>query len=847
MFRIPKHKLVHRPLYTYAARPRVSTHLLLPTLVQQRSISFIPTVARVAFSAVRVPLFLAGTAVAGATVATNKLQDMADKGSEFLSDAKNLFSSIGESIDDFSLNVPEINIKLSDLLSDVFNTGKDKPKSVNHIITSPEENSAKDDTADSDIVAIQQLKQQLIEIDKESDQLKQAQEIEKHQIVKEEEEEEEEEIDQEALAKDEAARMKYQDQQFMLFCKKFATIRDTLISIRHRVIPFIPSIVVVGSRGNHSSTDISIIESILGQPFLEREAYGQEAAMEYSFVNNPSLTETKIQIEQEGEETPRWCTVQEAQTKIAELLSKDKKSIKLIIQGPTVPYLNLYDLPEHTLSLYDQYIGRDPNSIIVAIYDTQQPSKDTFVAKICDRYDPFGRRTVGLLTKHEEEAQKEDALVEDHLPALGLGYIDLTHQETDRENGQRILRSHLLTCIEQSMGRSIYSIVDTIKSELEESSYLFKVMYNDQQRTATSYLTDSLDELKLRFKEFTTRLGKPQLRYEVRRVLEQNVLNICAEQYWSDAKILELSKAPADDFYWLYKMDLACAAITKSGIGRITTQLVMNVVMKNMNNLVKMEPFQFHPDVQQQIIDLTEDLLRQKYVSTSDQVENTIKPYKYEVEVTAEEWKEGVKKTVHLLEKELAMCEDMLWTLKKSIGRKRLRSAIKRVLDEEKSDQFEDTTTETTTVGDQQPSRILEKAREALFLQDRAMILKYRLAALKSRQCKSFENRQFCPEAFLNIIAEKLTYTAVMFIQIELLNDFFFDFPVEVIDNQIIYPMSSSEIEKFAKENPTIQKHLILQEKKMKLQEVMDMLNYLVRRHDIHPPSSKGYYSSSSH
>ncbi|KAI8378177.1 hypothetical protein EDC96DRAFT_493844 [Choanephora cucurbitarum] len=781
MLRIPKHKLVHRPLYTYAARPRV---LQTPSvLVQQRTISIIPTVARVAFSAVRLPLFLAGTAVAGATVATNKFQDMADKGAEFLSDAKNLLSNLGESIDDFSLNVPEINIKLSDLLGNVFSS-QDKATSVNHVITSPP-------TEKSDTVAIQNLKQQLIEIDKEAEQLNQAME---------------EEEEEEALAKDAAARMKFQDQQFLLLCRKFATIRDTLISIRHRVIPAIPSIVVIGSR----DTKVAMIESILGQPFLERHEYGQNSTLEYAFIHNPHWTDTQVQIEQET--TSSWYTVQEAAQKIKELLEKDTASIKVTIQGPTVPYVNLYDLPD-TPSLYDHYITQDPHAILIAVYDTTQPLKETS-AKVSQQYDPFGRRTMGLLTEGEVE----------EMPPFGLGYLVIDEQ--------RPLRSHLFTCIEQAIGRSIYSIVDTIKNELEESSYLFKVIYNDQQRTATSYLTDSMDELKLRFKEFTARLGKPQLRYEVRRVLEQHVLNICAEQYWSDAKILELStaKASADDFYWLYKMDLACAAITKSGIGRTTTQLVMDVVMKNMHNLVKIDPFQFHPEVQQRIVDLTDTLLRQKYVSTSDQVENTIKPYKYEVEVTTEEWKEGVKKTIHLLEKELVMCEDMLWTLKKSIGRKRLRSAIKRVLDEEKN--------EETASRDPQSNRILEKAKEALFLQDRAMIIKYRLAALKSRQCKSFENRQFCPEAFLNIIAEKLTYTAVMFIQIELLNDFFFDFPVEVIDNQIIYPMSASEIETFAKENPSIQEQLILQERKMKLQEVMDMLNYLVKRHDIHPTPS---------
>ena len=58
--------------------------------------------------------------------------------------------------------------------------------------------------------------------------------------------------------------------------------------------------------------------------------------------------------------------------------------------------------------------------------------------------------------------------------------------------------------------------------------------------------------------------------------------------------------------------------------------------------------------------------------------------------------------------------------------------------------------------------KLLEKAKEAIYLRDRAMILKYRIAALKSRQCKSSENKQYCPEAFLNVVAEKLTYTVTI-------------------------------------------------------------------------------------
>jgi hypothetical protein len=758
-------------------------------------------------------------------------------GSTFVNDAKSILNSVGESIQDIDIQIPEMNIKLSDLVSDVLASAKDKTQSINHIFNSKfpkrEENQTTSDQTNQSAEPV-------------VDTIKELHDLKQHII---EEEEEQEEIDEEALAKDAAMRMKHQDHQFILLCRKFASIRNTLMSIQHRVIPYIPSIVTIGSRHAHQL----IIESILGQSFaLTDTVYEKNKVLEFYFINSSDLKEPKIQIN--GEEA--LLSIAEAEKLVQKLASKeDQNTIQISIYGSDVPYLNLYDIPEDNRALCEKYIRHNPNTVIMAVYDTALPSSESITSKLCDKYDPLGRRTVGILvngsniieqtaaSSEEEKEEQEDeeisklsilpasSVVGNYRPPLSLGYIDMTHETTDLEKEQRLLRHHLFGVIEQSMGRSIYNIVGSIKSELEETSYLFKVIYNDHEMTAASYVTDTMDELKRGFKQFASSLGKPQLRAEVRHLLEQNVLNICAEQYWSDAKILDLAKADVDDFYWLYKMDLASAAITKSGIGRITTQLVMHVIMNNMQHLVKMEPFQYHPQVQKQIVDFTGEMLRQKFLATSDQVENTIKPYKYEVEVTDEEWKDGVKRTIKLLEKELNMCEEMLWTLKKNIGRKRLRSAIKRVLDEEKVQPVEEETEE------QQPHRILEKAKEALFLQDRAMIIKYRLAALKSRQCKSSENKQYCPEAFLNIIAEKLTYTAVMFIQVELLNDFFFNFPLDVIDDRIVHPMSMAQIDKFAKENPSVQKHLILQDRKMKLEDVMDMLNYLVKRHDINPPN----------
>lgn len=84
-----------------------------------------------------------------------------------------------------------------------------------------------------------------------------------------------------------------------------------------------------------------------------------------------------------------------------------------------------------------------------------------------------------------------------------------------------------------------------------------------------------------------------------------------------------------------------------------------------------------------------------------------------------------------------------------------------------------------------------------------------------------------------------------MFIQVELLNEFFFQFPREV-DNRLVYEMDRRQIQQFARENPPIQKHLELQERKMKLEEVMDKLNYLVKRQADRQSSNSSNSKSSA-
>jgi dynamin-like GTPase MGM1, mitochondrial len=72
-------------------------------------------------------------------------------------------------------------------------------------------------------------------------------------------------------------------------------------------------------------------------------------------------------------------------------------------------------------------------------------------------------------------------------------------------------------------------------------------------------------------------------------------------------------------------------------------------------------------------------------------------------------------------------------------------------------------------------TNIRSPARHAMLYNDRLGILKLRLAALKSKRCKGGpENGLLCPEAFLNVVADKLAYTSALFINIELLDQFFY-------------------------------------------------------------------------
>ena len=598
--------------------------------------------------------------------------------------------------------------------------------------------------------------------------------------------------------------------------------------------------------------------------------------------------------------------------------------IDLRIHSPYVPDLTLIDLPgyvqissldqpeslkEKISALCDKYI-REPN-IILAVCAADVDLANSPALRASRRVDPLGLRTIGVITKMDLVPPEQGAgVLSGNRYPLHLGYVGVVCKPKGRKTsdssaavtpraeddyfgahkeqfgsssslmvGTDTLRQRLMEVLESSMASSLHGITNAVQLELEEATYQFKVQYNDRRITAESYVAETVDALKGRFKDYTDQFSKPQIRAKLKIMLDEKAMDVLEQLYWSDKRAVELNALAADpklkseavEPYWRYKLEAASSLLTKSGVGRDSTNLVADGLRALIESIATGEPFTHHPGAADRLIQFSHMILRDRIGVTSDQVENCIKPFKYEVEVEPQEWEVGRVKAVELFEKEVGMCEGKLKEIRKRVGGSRrlssLMSYLKRLEEQEqerKARRLSVQTSESQDAGDNEeppdqyrynPAQLLDggcrglvcmtlsaadvqsPARHAVLYTDRLSILKLRLAALRSKRCKGGpENGLLCPEAFLNVVADKLAYTSALFINIELLDQFFYQvyqafsiavvwltdlcqFPRE-IDSRLIYDLDRNEIQRFARENPVVRKHLDLQERKDKLEEV---------------------------
>jgi len=424
--------------------------------------------------------------------------------------------------------------------------------------------------------------------------------------------------------------------------------------------------------------------------------------------------------------------------------------IDLRIYSSRVPDLTLIDLPgyiqiasmdqpdflkEKITGLCEKYI-REPN-IILAVCAADVDLANSPALRASRKVDPLGLRTIGVVTKMDLVPPEQGAtILSGNKYPLHLGYVGVVakapgkvhrresatavahraetdffraHKEFFDDSssssssssgsglmvGTDMLRRRLMDVLESSMASSLHGITNAVQLELEEAQYQFKVQYNDRRISAESYVAETVDALKAQFKDFTTQFRKPQIRAKLKEMLDEKVMDVLEQLYWSDKRAAELGTLGADprvkpedvESYWRYKLEAASSLLTKSGVGRDSTLLVADGLRALIDSIAAREPFTFHPKAAERLIEFSHAILRDRIGVTSDSVENCIKPYKYEVEVDEREWEQGRTQVIDLFERELGMCESKLTQIRKKVGGSRRLSSlvgyVKRLEEEE--------------------------------------------------------------------------------------------------------------------------------------------------------------------
>ncbi len=101
-----------------------------------------------------------------------------------------------------------------------------------------------------------------------------------------------------------------------------------------------------------------------------------------------------------------------------------------------------------------------------------------------------------------------------------------------------------------------------------------------------------------------------------------------------------------------------------------------------------------------------------------------------------------------------------------------------------------------------------------------------RIAALKSSQCAHPASKYACPEIFLDVVANKLTATAVLFLNVELLSEFYYNFPRE-LDRRLGRGLAKTDVERFAREDRKVRGHLDAIRRKELLEKVLGKMKTL--------------------
>lgn len=542
--------------------------------------------------------------------------------------------------------------------------------------------------------------------------------------------------DQTSEQDDRSAEEIAKDDHMMYITKMMIEIRNLLQQVGQTNTVTLPSIVVIGSQSSGKS---SVLEAIVGHEFLPKGSNMiTRRPIELTLVNDPEARVDYGEFPDLGlHRITDFSLIQKNLTELnqsvsdAECVSDDP--IHLVIHSPRVPDLSLIDLPGYIQvagenqprelkrkisELCDKYI-RGPN-IILAISAADTDLANSTALQASRRVDPRGERTIGVITKMDlVDAEKGAAILDDKMYPLRLGYVGVISKlpvqsglfkrdtgnvlatitrneksffgqhphlfgpEAHVNTGTVTLRKKLMQVLEQQMSSKLQVTQDAIRRELQETTYQFKVQYNEEPMTAEAYLAASLDDFKHLFHNYAATFGRPQMQQLLKSALDQRVLDQLAARYWNKPiddlapafpeqdNIADLPKASPKSPYWHLQLDSSTSALTRMGVGRLATQVVSSAVQSSVEQLIGKSTFAKHPSARQVISEAAATVLADRSYTTSDGIEFALKPYKTEVDIDQQEWQQGREHVSGVLKGELEQCQTAMKQLETVVGSKK--------------------------------------------------------------------------------------------------------------------------------------------------------------------------------
>jgi dynamin-like GTPase MGM1, mitochondrial len=533
------------------------------------------------------------------------------------------------------------------------------------------------------------------------------------------------------------------DDQMMMLTKKMIEIRGLLQTVGQSDTLTLPSIVVIGSQSSGKS---SVLEAIVGQEFLPKGSnMVTRRPIELTLVNTPQAKAEYGEFPALGlGKITDFSYIQKTLTDLNMAVPKEEcvtdDPIQLRIYSPHVPDLSLIDLPG-----YIQVTGRDqppelkerirelchkyiqPPNVILAISAADVDLANSTALRASRQVDPRGERTIGVITKMDlVEPERAADMLNDKKYPLRLGYVGVISRlppassslfnrgngniqgviaknekayfsrhpaefgsDAGVDVGTSNLRKKLMRVLEQTMASSLRTTGEAIQQELAETTYEFKVQYNERPLSAETYLAESLDAFKHSFKGFTEEFGRPQVRDLLKHELDQQILNILAQKYWNrpfddltpppleSDPLSSLPKSDPDNPLWHLKLDTSSASLTKLGLGRLATTVVASSLQAHIDRLVANSSFSAHPFAQKAITEASTNILRGLSYDISDELEICIKPYKYRIELEDSEWNRGRENVDKVLKEELRVCEGAMKHVEGQMGgKKKMRDVV---------------------------------------------------------------------------------------------------------------------------------------------------------------------------